>query len=270
MELVTSAATATVKLAALSATAVGIGTAFRVASAGVAGFRIALAAATAHPIVAAVAAVGVAFGVVAKKIADAKAQAQGFMKEMKNVRIRAQFGDTSKTGGRVPGSLEARDWEITNSAAWQEGQAKIAAEQAGRVDAANRVVPFANTPSIDPMQGLNARLGLNKIDQKEPGGTLFQDVFNSAADAMKDKMKDVATAVDQYFGPVIEKTQKEIDAALKFAGEAQRRDVQAIATLDASNARQMFGGKSREEDLLDKIEQNTRPRRQEEGGIPGG
>ena len=127
---------------------------------------------------------------------------------------------------------------------------------------------FFATPSTDPMQSLNARLGLNGIEQNtsdpsgRAGAAALTAIWSAAADKLQAKMKDVSAAVDKHFGPQIEKIKATVDGVGEWmkenapgsAGDSRRVE----ATLDASFAAQQFGGRSREVELLTSIDKNTR------------
>ena len=127
----------------------------------------ALTAVSAHPIIAALAGVaGAAYAI--KKAFDAVHKSVEETGESIR-RLRAQNADRRSPMERSfpVGSLAAADREVTLTADWQEAERQRAEARRAAADAANRTVPFANMPSIDPMQQQLADLGLNRIDQRD-------------------------------------------------------------------------------------------------------
>jgi hypothetical protein len=140
-------------------------------------------------------------------------------------------------------------------------------------------VPNAATPSIDPIQGGLARLGLNGIEQNtsdasgRAGAAALTAIWSAAADKLKEKMRDVSEAVDQQFGPQIETIKSAVDGVGEWmkdrggvGGGLSRKEE---ATLDASYAQQRFGGQREEVELLRDIAKSNRKISEKHFGLWG-
>ena len=144
-----------------------------VASAAVTGIGIALAAVGSHPILAAIAAVATGAYAIKKAFDAASDSVEKTGDTIRQLRRQNILGPATGGGGRVRNSLEERDWIISNSEAWKEGQRKIAeSQQRDALAGPNASAPFANQPGLDPWQQFLSRAGLGKHPMGAKDGAL--------------------------------------------------------------------------------------------------
>lgn len=291
MALITSTATATVKLAAFSVVVTGVGTVVRATATAVAGLRVAMVALGSHPVIAGITAAVAGMMALDKWVDKTYRTSERLGKKLSELGPPRKLTPEEEAAGPymldrfgnaildqkvsdMYGDAKAEDKPKSPYSNGQSFGGEKGVFSNGRtIGGSNdpwdnpRPVPFANTPSIDRTQDGLARLGLNRHEMKGPGGTLLQDVFNSAADALKETMKDVAAAVDS----AMEFERQRLDPSIAAAGAvaSSSQSGKAIATLDASFAAQQFSGRGREVELLTSIDKNTKRTADQRFGLKG-
>jgi len=202
----------------------------------------------------AVAGLALAFGDVEQAIADAR-----------RMLLRLQ--------GMSPEGIKAMETVEKHFKRWTPPKASASGGAAAGTPISLGAPGTLATPSIDPMQGQLARLGLNGYtpNTSDPSGRAGAQLLKQGALAAWDAISSKAAEIDSEFGisKKVAGAKDALAAAMEEFGKGgESSPGKAFATLDARNAIQQFGRQSKSEELLADIRDNTKKAADAKGGIP--